>query len=419
MPKITVLFLFFFLISGWTTSPAWGAENSIFPLADGVPVQLKFNQTTVTASGPGENALDAVMPPPDQVMPVDLTQVRSFLDRLDQDMSNSLPELSLSKLFEDIKSGKLNLSPDQLGKSLLALLGREILTSGPLMGKLLILAILCAVLQQLQSAFEGSVAKVARMLTYLVLLGLALATFQTAIDAAKGAIDQMVGLMQASMPVMFTLLFAMGHLTTAALFKPVVIGSLTLLATIIKNVILPLFFLSAVLRLVNQISDQFKLSKLAGLFDFAGKTGIGLVLTVFIGVMAIQGATGGVADGVALRTAKYSADAIPVVGKFFKDAVELVVSSGILLRNAVGIIALIALALICMAPVIKIVALIFAFRLTAALIEPIGEKSLADSLQDMAKSLTMVFWGLGSVAIMFFMAVAIIIGSGNMTVMLR
>ena len=370
-------------------------------------------------AGVGESTSEQDLQSPDQVLQVDLSQVRSFLDHLDQDIQTTLPDFSLNKLFDDIKTGKLNWRPDLIGKSLLSLLGREILNSGPLIGKLLILAILCAVLQQLQAAFEGSVGKVAQMLTYLVLLGMALATFQTAMETAKGTIDQMVGLMQASLPVMFTLLLAMGNLTTAALFKPVVISSLTLLATLIKNIVLPLFFLGAVLRLFNHISSQFKLSKLAGLFDFAGKTSIGLVLTVFIGVMSVQGVTGGVADGVALRTVKYSADAIPGVGKFFKDAVELVASSGIMLRNAVGIVALIALAVICVAPVVKIIALIFAFRLSAALVEPVGEKNLADSLQDIAKSLTMVFWGVASVAIMFFIAVAIIVGSGNMTVMLR
>jgi len=250
-------------------------------------------------------------------------------------------------------------------------------------------------------------------------LSLAITSFRESLNIATGAIDRMVGLMQTMFPVILTLLITMGNLTSAALFKPLIMGSLTVLATIIKTVILPLFFLAAVLKLFNHISDQFKLSKLAGLFEFAGKLSLGVIMTVFIGVMTVQGVTGGVADSVVFRTAKYSADLVPVVGKFFKDAVELVITSGLLMKNAVGIIALIAIIIICLGPIVKILAMILVFRISAALIEPLGEKPLADSLQDMSKSLIFILVTVASVAIMFFMAVAVAVGTGTFSVMLH
>jgi len=355
----------------------------------------------------------------DLLQEVDLSQMRGFLEQLDSDVQKAMPGFSLIRTFEDLKSGKLSLQPENLGKTLLSLLGHQILGTAPLIGKLLILAVLGAVLGQLQVAFGGSVGKTAQVMTYLVLLTLAITSFREALDIATGAIDQMVGLMQTMFPVILTLLVTMGNLTSAALFKPLIMGSLTVLATIIKTVILPLFFLAAVLKLFNQISEQFKLSKLAGLFEFAGKLSLGVIMTVFIGVMTVQGVTGGVADSVVFRTAKYSADLIPVVGKFFKDAVELVITSGLLLKNAVGIVALLAIIVICLGPLIKILAMILIFRISAALIEPLGEKLLADSLQDMSKSLIFVLVSVASVAIMFFMAIAVVVGTGTFSVMLH
>ena len=350
---------------------------------------------------------------------VDLSKMRSFLEQLDSYVQKAMPGFSLVRTFEDLKSGKLSLKPEDLGKTLLSVLGHQILGTAPLIGKLLILAVLGAVLGQLQVAFGGSVGKTAQVMTYLVLLSLAITSFRESLNIATGAIDQMVGLMQTMFPVILTLLITMGNLTSAALFKPLIMGSLTVLATIIKTVILPLFFLAAVLKLFNHISEQFKLSKLAGLFEFAGKLSLGVIMTVFIGVMTVQGVTGGVADSVVFRTAKYSADLIPVVGKFFKDAVELVITSGLLLKNAVGIVALLAIVIICLGPLIKILAMILVFRISAALIEPLGEKSLADSLQDMSKSLIFILVTVASVAIMFFMAVAVAVGTGTFSVMLH
>jgi stage III sporulation protein AE len=350
---------------------------------------------------------------------IDLSQMRGYLEQLDSDVVKAMPGFSLVKMFDDLKSGTLDLRPEKLGQSLMGLLGREILNSAPLIGKLLILAVLCAVLGQLQVAYGGNVGKTAQVMTYLVLLSLALTSFREALGFATGTIDQMVGLMQTLFPVLLTLLISMGNLTSAALFKPLIMGSLTVLATMIKTVVLPLFFLAAVLRLFNHISEQFKLTKLAGLLEFAGKLSLGFIMTIFIGVMTIQGVTGGIADSVIFRTAKYSADLVPVVGKFFKDAVELVITSGLLLKNAVGIIALLAIIVICVAPLVKILAMILVFRISAALIEPLGEKALAESLQDMSKSLTFILVTVAAVSIMFFMTVAVVIGTGTFSVMLH
>ncbi len=350
---------------------------------------------------------------------VDLSQMRGFLDQLDGDVQKAMPGFSLVRIFDDLKSGKLSLRPENIGHTLLVLLGHQILGTAPLIGKLLILAVLGAVLGQLQVAFEGSVGKTAQVMTYLVLLSLAITSFREALSIATGAIEQMTSLMQTMFPVILTLLITMGNLTSAALFKPLIMGSLTVLATIIKTIILPLFFLAAIIKLFNHISEQFRLNKLAGLFEFAGKLSLGVIMTVFIGVMTVQGVTGGVADSVVFRTAKYSADLIPVVGKFFKDAVELVITSGLLLKNAVGIIALIAIIIICLGPLVKILAMILVFRISAALIEPLGEKALADSLQDMSKSLILILVTVASVGIMFFMSVAVVVGTGTFSVMLH
>lgn len=404
---IQIFFLLFLFWSGTTPQAVW---------AEGVPQGVDPIQVKVQQPGNLDPESEGSA---DLSNKVDITEVRGFLEQIDQDVKESIPDFSLTKIFDDLRHGKLDLHPQKIGKDLLSFLGKEILKSAPLIGKLLILAVLTAVLQQLQTAFNGGVGKLAQTLAYLVLMGIALATFQVAIDLARDSIEKMAGFMQTLFPVMMTLLVAMGNLTTAALFKPMVIGSLTMLSTLIMNVVLPLFFLAAVLKLFNHISSEFKLSKLAGLFEFTGKLSLGTIMTIFIGVMAVQGVTGGVADGVALRTAKYSADLVPVVGKFFKDAVELVVTSGLLLKNSLGIVAILAIALICIGPVIKIVAMIFVFRISSAMIEPLGQKELADTLQDMSKSLVFIFASVASVAIMFFMTVAVVVGSGNLTVMLR
>ncbi len=73
----------------------------------------------------------------------------------------------------------------------------------------------------------------------------------------------------------------------------------------------------------------------------------------------------------------------------------------------------------CAFPVLKILSVIFIYKLAAALIQPIGDEKIVNSLNGLANSLIMLFVTVSSVAMMFFIAVTIIIGAGNITVMMR
>ncbi|HZW84265.1 MAG TPA: stage III sporulation protein AE [Candidatus Deferrimicrobium sp.] len=355
-----------------------------------------------------------------QVESVDLSKIQGFIDQLDQDTKDYFPQLNLSNLMSNLKAGKVDFSAQAFFSGIVKLLFKEVVASSGILAKLVVLAVLCGVLQHLQQSFEGSVGKVAQAMSYLVLITIAIASFTLAIDTGRKAIDDMVGFMQALLPVQITLLVALGNITSAAIFHPFVIGALSFISTLIKNFVFPLLFLGAVLAIVNNISEHMKVSKLAGLFNTASKAILGLCLTIFIGIMTIQGVTGSMSDGIALRSAKYATDTfVPVVGRWFSDAIELVVGSALLLKNAVSLVGIIVICIICLIPIIKIVAMMLIYRVAAALVQPLGNHGLSDALQSMGSSLTLVFASVASVGIMFFMAISIIMATGNMTVMLR
>lgn len=369
---------------------------------------------------PAFGAETVTSPAADPVKDVDMSKLQDFLRNMDQETKAYMPDLQLSSLLERVKSGKIGISPQQVLSGILHLLFKEVVANAGLMAKLVILAVLCGVLQHLQNAFEGNVSKVAQAMSYLVLLTIALTSFTVAIDSGKKAIDDMVNFMQALLPVLLTLLVALGNFTSAAIFHPFILTTLTFMATLIKNVVFPLLFLGAVLAIINHISDQLKVSRLAGLLNYTSKALLGLTLTVFVGVIVVQGVAGSVADGVALRSAKFATDTfVPVVGRWFSDTVELVVSSALLLKNAVGIVGIIVVLFITVLPIIKIVSIMLIYRIAAALVQPLGNDSLSEVLQTMSSSLTLVFAAVASVGLMFFVAISIILATGNFTAMLR
>ncbi|GAW94161.1 stage III sporulation protein AE [Calderihabitans maritimus] len=357
----------------------------------------------------------------EQIQTLDLQEVETFIRQIDAEVGEYLPEISISKVLDDLRHGKLDLGLDSFLKGLMRFLFRELLAQSSLLGKLVILAVLCAVLQSLLVSFEkGTTGQLAYMVAYLVLITIALSSFKLAIDTGREAVDRMVTFVHALLPVLLTLLAAIGGMTTAALLHPFILISMGILSTLIKGVVFPLIYFAAILNLVSEISTRFKVSNLALLFRQICIGLLGLCLTLFIGLLSVQGVAGSVADSVTLRTAKFMTGTfVPVIGKLLSDAVEAVAGTSLLLKNAVGIVGAMTVLILSLFPVLKILALVMIYRVAAALVQPFGDAQIANSLEAMANNLIFVFAATAAVGLMFFTAISIIVGMGNVTVMLR
>ncbi len=347
------------------------------------------------------------------------------LERLVKEISETtdglLPAIDFKEFMVSLVKGEKVLEGKEVVNGIFKLIFREVIVNSSLLLKLLVLSIICSVLVNLQSAFEkDTVGELAFYVCYLVLTSIAIKSFVIAMEIAKSAINDMVILMQALLPTLLTLLLAVGGITSSALFKPIILGAVSVISTLMRDIVLPMIFFGAVVGIVSKLSSRIQISKLSGLIRQISTGIIGISLTVFIGIMSIQGVTSSKVDGVTIRTAKFAVDKfVPIVGKFLSDAMETVVGCSMILKNAVGVIGMIALFLICIIPVMKILSLIIVYKLTIAVIEPIANNRIVDCLGEISKSLVILLATVSAVGVMFFIAVTIIIGAGNVTVMLR
>jgi stage III sporulation protein AE len=298
---------------------------------------------------------------------------------------------------------------------------REVLLNGKLLATIVILTVFSMILETLQSSFEKSaVSKVAYAVCYMVLIVLAMNSLNTAFEYAKTAISGMIHFMIAIVPLLLTLLASMGNLTSAAIFHPLIIFMIHMIGTAIYLVIFPLLFLSTLLHVVSSLSERYKVTQLANLMRSIAVGLLGFFVTVFLGVMSVQGASGAITDGVTIRTAKYvTGNFVPVVGRMFSDASETVVGASLLVKNAVGITGVVILILLCAFPAVKILVLALIFKVSAAIIQPMGESPITECLQSIGKNMIYVFASLVAVGFMFFLAITIIITAGNISVMMR
>lgn len=345
--------------------------------------------------------------------------IDAFWQHLNATYGGYLPDVSGESLISAIASGH-GFHIKQLAHGLIRYFFSELLDNAALLGGILILAVLAALLESMQSAFESqTVSQVANAVIFLVLMVLAIGSFTEAVGYAKHAIQSMSDFMLASVPVLVAVLAATGNVASAAFFSPFMAFAVEIVTNIVFLFVFPLIFFGAVLDITSAISPRYKLTRLAGLLRSVAIGVLGFSLSAFIGISAVSGAGKGIADGVALRATKFGLSTfVPVIGKALSDAWETVASASLLAKNAIGIAGLILVALIALFPALKVLAVAFVYNGSAALMQPLGESPMIPCLASLGKSLVLVFACVAAVAMMFFVSICIMMAAANVAVIM-
>lgn len=320
---------------------------------------------------------------------------------------------------EFMKTGENGLSLKNMSNYLIRFTFKEVVASMELIGSLMIIAIVCALLNNLQSAFsKESLSNIAYFACYGVMIVLITKSFYIGIELAKTTIVNMTDFMAALMPVLMMLLATVGGFTEATLLDPVIMGFATVSSRIYVNIIIPIIFMSFVLQFVKNISSDYKINSLTKLLKQTAIWVQGIVMTVFIGVITLRSIAAKTIDLVTIKTAKFAVDNfIPVVGKCLSDAISTVAGYSLLLKNAISGLGLIIILIIVLFPIIKLLIMAFLYKVAAALIEPISDSRTVDCINSVGDSIILLMSCVISVSIMFFIMIAIIASTGKGIIM--
>ncbi|MBK5428135.1 stage III sporulation protein AE [Bacillus sp. TH30] len=349
-----------------------------------------------------------------------IEDVKQFWDGLVTKYGGYLPESQKGSFMEFVK-GEKEFSIKEWMIGLLKYLFHELVANGKLLGTLIMLTIFSALLQSLQSAFsKSSLSKIADAVVYMVLIIFALNSFYVVMTYARETIQTMVDFILALLPILLALVATGGGVVSVSFFHPIIIFLMNTSGLLMNYIVLPLLLLATILSIVSTMSDQYKVTKLSKLLQNVSVGIIGIFLTVFLGVLSVQGTASAVADGIAVKTAKFvTGNFIPVVGRMFTEAADTVISASGLLKNTVGIIGLVILCLIVAFPAIQIFCIAFIYKFAAAVLQPVGGGAIIQCLDIIGRSIIYVFACLAIVSFMFFLSITIIIAAGNITLMMR
>lgn len=150
------------------------------------------------------------------------------------------------------------------------------------------------------------------------------------------------------------------------MLQPALIFGAELISNLIENVLIPIVLAISGFTIVSKISDRIQMDKLTKLMKSSVVWVLGIVLTIFVAVVSLEGTLSSSVDGISAKTTKaVVSSAIPIVGKILGDAVDSVLGCGLILKNAVGIVGVLIILSICIIPLIKLTLITISYKVLA------------------------------------------------------
>ena len=288
----------------------------------------------------------------------------------------------------------------------------------PIIASIISIAILGGMVASLKPMTNGkSVGNIIHFVTYgfvIVFLGTSLVQI---ISLTTTTLTSIKSMFDSIFPILLTLLTAVGGTVSVGIYQPAIALLSNIFISLITYILLPMFIFSMVFSIVGNLSNNVKLDKFVSFLQSAFKWTMGLCFTIFLGFVSIQGIMAGAVDGLSIRTAKYAIKSyIPIVGGYVSDGLSIIMASSVLIKNAIGGVGLFLLLSTVISPVLNLVIFMLALKFMAGIIEPIGDKKIANFISDLSKSLSLLVALLVAVSFMYIVLTGVVMCSANLIV---
>ncbi len=227
-------------------------------------------------------------------------------------------------------------------------------------------------------------------------------------------LTQVSMLTETSMPILLTLLIANGGNVASSVCQPSMVMFSTVVIKSIQTVVLPLSVFAMAFAVVGNISQNVKVNKMSSFLSGASNWFLGCLFMVYSAFTSVQGIAAASIDGVSYRAAKFATKSyIPILGGYLADGFDIVVASTSLIKNAFGVVALLALLFMLAEPLMSVIAVNLGLQCVAAVSEPIADNRYTKILGGISKGLTFLAVLLIAVAFMFCILMLIAINCAN------
>ena len=306
---------------------------------------------------------------------------------------------------------KNNINYKKIFMKLLDLFFKEISSAIKGAITIFIVVVIMAVLSNLELEKKSDKTKIAHLACFIVIATITIATFVDTVKMLTNVVHTQTTLMQVISPFLLAVLIATGKITTTGIIQPLLLFLASFVGGVITYFVIPLLSISVAFNVICSISENIKLEKMSKIFSSVSLWTVGVVLTVFLGVLSLETSLSTSVDSLGVKTTQAAvSNFVPVVGKFFSDSLEVVVGATKIIGKTGGVIGIIGIIVVAIVPIFKLTSIMGIYMLLAALVEPISNDELTSKyLSSIANTYKTMLGVLIGITILFVISTGIIL----------
>ena len=306
---------------------------------------------------------------------------------------------------------KNNINYKKIFMKLLDLFFKEISSAIKGAITIFIIVVIMAVLSNLELEKKSEITKIAHLACFIVIATITIATFVDTAKMLTKVVHTQTTLMQVISPFLLAVLIATGKITTTGIIQPLLLFLASFVGGVITYFVIPLLSISVAFNVICSISENIKLEKMSKIFSSVSLWTVGVVLTVFLGVLSLETSLSTSVDSLGVKTTQAAvSNFVPVVGKFFSDSLEVVVGATKIIGKTGGVIGIIGIIVVAIVPIFKLASIMGIYMLLAALVEPISNDELTSKyLSSIANTYKTMLGVLIGITILFVISTGIIL----------
>ncbi len=234
------------------------------------------------------------------------------------------------------------------------------------------------------------------------------------INGTKEIIDRLCRQTQTIFPLLLTLLASSGATASSGVYRPVCVLIANGINALINEILFPIVIAISLISIISALSEKYTLKGVNDFFAQLFKWLIGLTVAVFSIFISVKGITASNYDLISLRALKYAVGSgLPLIGGIAKDGVDLVLTATILLKNAVGSIAIFVIFFSLIKGLFRIVIFSLLLKLLSGLSQPIADNRISMLFNSMSKVVTMLVSLLVMVFVIYFLTIILMLGTNS------
>lgn len=352
----------------------------------------------------------------EQISNLDFEGVENILANLSSSSKQLFASGSFVEKLTSVISGEYADDSQNFFSSVMSIFWKDLKGVLPIIASIIAISILAGMIGNLKPTTNGkSIGNIVHFVTYGIIIIFLGTTLTQIIGNTSATLNSIKGLFDGIFPILLTLLTAIGGTVSVGIYQPAIALLSNVFVSITTYILLPLFIFSMVFSIVGNLSNNVRLDKFVSFLQSTFKWTIGLGFTLFLGFVSIQGVMAGAVDGLSIRTAKYAIKSyIPIVGGYVSDGFSVIMASSMLIKNAVGGVGLFLLLSTVISPIINLTLFMLALKFMAGIIEPIGDKKIANFVGDLSKSLSLLIALLVAVSFMYVILTGLVMCSANL-----